>query len=68
MNVEFLDFSKFPLENSEFGDLEHLNYKGAKVFSEWFNTIITKGVLLEYNPRETINREIAELTKKKGYN
>jgi hypothetical protein len=31
--IEFLDFSKFPLENDEFGDLEHLNHKGAKKYS-----------------------------------
>jgi hypothetical protein len=37
-DVEFFDFVSFPLENSEFGDLEHLNYRGAKKFSLYFNS------------------------------
>ncbi len=36
-DIKFLDFKDFPLENSEFGDLQHLNYKGARKFSRWFN-------------------------------
>jgi hypothetical protein len=35
-NLEYIDCSRFPLENSEFGDLGHLNFKGAKKFSTWF--------------------------------
>jgi hypothetical protein len=35
--VPFLDFKNFPVQNSEFGDLQHLNYKGATKFSIWFN-------------------------------
>ena len=26
-DIEYLDFSNFPLSNNEFGDLHHLNYK-----------------------------------------
>lgn len=36
-DIEYLDFSNFELKNSQFGDLEHLNYKGAIIFSKWFN-------------------------------
>ena len=36
--IEFLDFHDFPLTNDEFGDFDHLNYKGAKKFSEFFNS------------------------------
>ena len=35
--VKFLDFVDFKLINEEFGDSEHLNYKGAKEYSKWFN-------------------------------
>ena len=35
--LPFLDFHDFPLTNDEFGDFDHLNYKGAKKFSEFFN-------------------------------
>ena len=44
-NVEFMDFSKFPLSNSDFGDLEHLNHKGAKKFSEWFAGLLRNELL-----------------------
>jgi hypothetical protein len=36
-DVPFLDCKNFPIENSEFGDLQHLNFIGAKKFSLWFN-------------------------------
>jgi hypothetical protein len=41
-DLAFLDFSKVPLDNSHFYDLEHLNEKGAEVFSTWFNTFLEK--------------------------
>lgn len=44
-NLSYLDLSKFPLKNSEFGDLEHLNYKGATKFSSWFNSLIKNGMI-----------------------
>lgn len=36
--VEFLDFKDFPVEDSDFGDLQHLNFMGAKKYSEWFES------------------------------
>ena len=36
-DIDFLDFKDFPLSNNEYRDLNHLNYKGAKKFSLWFN-------------------------------
>ena len=69
-NVEFLDFSKFPSNNSEFGDFEHLNYKGAKVFSTWFELILNKEFLNEKNKQLFINKEfnmIKERTNKYVY-
>lgn len=44
-DVEFLDFKDFPLSNSEFGDLEHLNFRGSKKFSLFFNMLLEKGLL-----------------------
>ena len=35
-NIPFYDFRTLQLPDSCFGDLSHLNYKGAKVFSEYF--------------------------------
>jgi hypothetical protein len=56
--IEFLDFSKFPLKNTEFGDLEHLNYRGSTKFSIWFNDLIKKGVLNQRNKQQFIDLEM----------
>ena len=57
-NVAYLDFSKFPVSNSDFGDLQHLNHKGAKLFSIWFDELIKSGLLLKNNKQEFINEKI----------
>lgn len=57
-NVEFLDFDNFPLEDEQFADFGHLNYKGARVFSLWFNDLIKKNLLSKSNKAEYIQREI----------
>ena len=44
-NVEFLDFSKYPLPQSFFSDYKHLNHKGANKFSIWFNELLMEGLL-----------------------
>lgn len=38
--IKFYDFNDFPLQENEFADTEHLNYKGAARFSIDFNKII----------------------------
>ena len=38
--IKLLDFNDFSLLNNEYRDLHHLNYKGAKKFSSWFDKII----------------------------
>jgi hypothetical protein len=40
-DVDFLDFKDFKIDDSEFGDLQHLNYKGARRFSLWFGKYIS---------------------------
>lgn len=41
-NYPFIDLRRFPISNDEFADLEHLNLKGSKKFSEYFqNAILT---------------------------
>lgn len=39
-SVPFIDFKTFPLNDSDYGDLQHLNHKGATKFSKHFNEII----------------------------
>lgn len=43
--VPFLDFKDFPLNNHDYLDLQHLNYKGANNFSLFFNELLQKGLL-----------------------
>lgn len=38
-DIPFLDFQDFPMDDSEFKDLEHLNHKGARKFSLWFDKL-----------------------------
>lgn len=54
----FLDFNDFYLLNEEYSDLEHLNYKGAKKFSLFFDSLIKKGLLQSSNPEQMVKDEI----------
>lgn len=56
--IEFLDFKDFPLKNYEFGDLGHLNYKGAKVYSVFFNNLLKMNLLNKNNKQSFIDNEI----------
>ncbi|MBJ7879146.1 hypothetical protein [Gelidibacter salicanalis] len=57
-NIEYMDFSNFPLTNNEYADLDHLNYKGAKVFSEWFADLLSNGLLEKKNKQDYIDERI----------
>jgi len=50
-DLEFMDFSKFPLSNQEFGDLEHLNYTGATRYSIWFSNLLESGLIYKENKK-----------------
>lgn len=64
-DTEYMDFSDFPLSNSMYGDLEHLNHKGAKVFSQWFSNLIDDGLLEKENKQDYINKRMkAEMHNK----
>lgn len=60
-SIDFLDFNEFPLKNKEFGDLEHLNYKGARVFSLWFDSLIKDNLLKKFNKKQIIDEKIKRL-------
>lgn len=55
-SIEFLDFHLFPLENHEYADPEHLNYRGANKLSNWLNELI-KGGLFEVSDQSAFVRE-----------
>jgi hypothetical protein len=56
--VEFLDFRDFPLLNSEFGDLEHTNYRGAKKYSMFLNKLLKSGLMKKDQKQKFINEQI----------
>lgn len=54
-NVAYIDFSDFPLNIDEYGDLEHLNSSGATVYSIWFNKMLQKWLLTNNNKQKFID-------------
>lgn len=60
--ITYLDFSKFPLQNNEYADLEHLNMKGAAKFSNWFNQLDRLGLLKNDNKQLFINNSIKKMS------
>ncbi|MDD2305503.1 MAG: hypothetical protein PHP53_12450 [Prolixibacteraceae bacterium] len=61
-DYEFLDFKDFPLRNNEFGDFSHLNYRGAKKFSIFFNSLLESGFLNKPNKQHILKNKISTLT------
>ena len=57
-NVTFFDFKDFPLLDEDFGDFDHLNYKGAKKFSTFFNDLLQKGLLTKSNKQQFIYQQM----------
>jgi len=62
-DLELLDFKDFPLEDLEYADLQHLNYRGAKKFSLFFDDILKKGLLESGNKQDFINKEMARISE-----
>ena len=56
--VEFLDFNDFPIKNTEFADLNHLNPAGAEIFSNWFNFLLKEGLLASENKQQFIQARV----------
>lgn len=57
-DIDYIDFSSFPLSNSAFGDFEHLNHKGARIFSRWFNELIRDGLMAKTDKQQFVNEKI----------
>jgi hypothetical protein len=57
--TEFLDFKNFPLKDSDYGDLEHVNYKGAKKYSVFFNKLLEGGLLDSIDKQKYINDQMS---------
>ncbi|RXR27733.1 hypothetical protein EQG68_14615 [Flavobacterium piscinae] len=55
--VPFLDCIDFPLSNEEFGDFDHLNYKGARKFSSFFNQLVQQKITSEFEIKNILLSE-----------
>lgn len=47
--IPFIDLYNFPITNEEFGDFSHLNYKGARKVSLYFNDLLKKNYQITTN-------------------
>jgi|JFJP01.1.fsa_nt_gi hypothetical protein len=54
--IPFLDYHDFSMENKDFKDFNHLNETGAKKFSNYFNKLLSSGLLIE--------KQLSKQTKK----
>jgi hypothetical protein len=61
-SVEFLDFKNFPLKDEEYGNDVHLNFKGARKFSVFFDSLVKQGLLESQNKQGIINQAISTET------
>lgn len=57
-DIDLLDFSQLPLKDSDFGDLEHLNHRGARIFSLWFSGLIEKNLFLTPDKHLFVEKQI----------
>lgn len=64
--IEFLDFAGFPLPDSEYADLDHLNYKGAKKFSRWFSSLLEQGLFDEADKQKFIDDQAEAFSAASG--
>lgn len=58
-DVTFMDFKSMRFPATAYGDVEHLNYKGAVMYSRFFDTLLKKGVMDSANYQQIIDMEIA---------
>jgi hypothetical protein len=58
--IPYLDFTKLFFENYEYGDLEHLNYKGSKRFSKWFNDLLVGGLFSQNDMVNYLNQKVQD--------
>jgi hypothetical protein len=56
--IPFLDCIDFPLFNHQFGDFDHLNFKGARTFSLFFNRLVQQKITSKTEVNQLIEIEI----------
>ena len=60
-DVDFLDFLDFQVEDNEFADAHHLNFRGANKFSAFFNRLLDDGLLSKEDKQQYINTEMSKI-------
>ena len=65
--IEFFDFNNFPLNDDEYANFGHLNYKGAEKFSNWFNNLIRKDFNFQDDKENFVKNEIKKLINNANY-
>ena len=61
--TQFLDLRNFPLQNDQYGDLGHLNYRGAKPYSIFFDHLLKMNLLQRENKQAIIEAEMAKINR-----
>ena len=64
-NIEFIDFSEFPLTDEQFADFGHLNHTGALKFSKWFDKLLQKGLMSTEDKAMFVQKEIEKIKSSK---
>lgn len=62
LDIPFIDCSSFVLDDSCYADVKHLNYKGAKVFSEFIkeNGLVKLSSLYSYESNNDFNNVVVK--------
>ncbi|ATP55652.1 hypothetical protein CPT03_03810 [Pedobacter ginsengisoli] len=60
-DLDYLDFNDYPAKLDEFRDPWHLNSKGARKFSIFFNQLLEDGLLLKENKEQVVRDALAAL-------
>ena len=61
-DIPYFDFTDFPLQDTQFADLEHLNTNGAQLVSSWLNSLLKKGMMNSDNPSNFFYEELQKLS------
>ncbi|WP_214228187.1 hypothetical protein [Pedobacter sp. B4-66] len=60
-DLEYLDFNDYPAKTDEFRDPAHLNSRGSRKFSIFFNQLLNDGLLLKKNKAQVVRNELSRI-------
>ncbi|NRF41252.1 hypothetical protein [Pedobacter foliorum] len=65
-DLEYLDFNDYPAKMDEFRDPSHLNNKGSRKFSIFFNQLLNDGLLLKQNKAQVVRNELSRIEQEQA--